>query len=46
MSHLSEALRAFSPCREQSFWQSRSNLRNPPDLVDLEALARMIRSNK
>lgn len=39
---LGEALRAFSPCREQSFWQSRAMLRNPPTLADLEALARLI----
>lgn len=25
-----------------SFWQSRSNLRNPPVLADLKALARQI----
>ena len=29
--------------RERYFWQSRSNLRDPPQLVDLHTLAKEIR---
>ena len=44
MSILGESLRAFSDSRERYWWQSRHNLRDPPDLVDIPALARAIRA--
>ena len=44
MSILGESLRAFSDSRERYWWQSRHNLRDPPDLVNIPALARAIRA--
>ena len=44
MSILGESLRAFSDSRERYWWQSRHNLRDPPELVDIPALARAIRA--
>ena len=44
MSALGESLRAFSDSRARYWWQSRHNLRDPPDLVDIPALARAIRA--
>lgn len=44
MSALGESLRAFSDSRERYWWQSRHNLRDPPELVDIPALARAIRA--
>ena len=44
MSAYGEALRAFSDTRERYWWQSRHNMRDPPDLTDLLALARLIRA--
>lgn len=43
MSILGESLRAFSDSRERYWWQSRHNLRDPPELVDLRELAREVR---
>ena len=44
MSLLGESLRCFSDNRERYWWQSRHNMRNPPDMVDLWELARAIRA--
>ena len=44
MSTLGESLRAFSDSRERYWWQSRHNLRDPPELTDIPALARAIRA--
>lgn len=44
MSAHGEALRALSDSRERYWWQSRHNLRDPPELVDLVALAKRIRA--
>lgn len=40
---LGETLRAHSDNRAVYWWQSRYNMRNPPQLADLEALAKSIR---
>ena len=46
MSAYREALRAFSDNRERYWWQSRSGLRDCPELVDLVALARQLRATQ
>ena len=46
MSAYGEALRAFSDTRERYWWQSRTGLRDCPELVDLVALARQLRETQ